>query len=387
MWIFDSPQIVFGEGALSYLAQVRGHRAFIVTDSTMVRHGFVDLVQEQLGYAAIESVLFDEVEPEPSLETVRRGAALLGKYDPDWIVGLGGGSAMDAAKAMWALYECPDLPLEGISPLEYLGIGQKARLILISTTSGTGSEVTWASVLTDSREHRKLGIGSREMLATIAIVDPVFAAKMPARLTADTGLDVLTHAVEGYNSTWHNDFADGMCLKALDLVFKYLPRAYADGEDQEAREKMHNAAALGGLGFINSMATLAHAMGHTFGAFFQIPHGRTVSAFLPYTMEFSVNGGMHRYEELARFMGLPAHDAKEGAASLVRAVFDLETTLGSTTSLEAMRISREDMNRAMESMLDHAQNDTQIVSAPRVPEREELEKLFWYAYEGRHVDF
>jgi alcohol dehydrogenase class IV len=387
MWIFDSPQIIFGDGALSYLAQVRGRRACIVTDSMMVKHGFVDLVKEQLGYAAIESLVFDEVEPEPSLDTVRRGARLLGEYEPDWIVGLGGGSAMDAAKAMWALYECPDLPLEGISPLEYLGIGRKAKMILISTTSGTGSEVTWASVLTDAREHRKLGIGSREMLATIAIVDPIFAAKMPARLTADTGLDVLTHAVEGYNSTWHNDFADGMCLKAVELVFKYLPQAYADGEDQEAREKMHNAAALGGLGFINSMATLAHAMGHTFGAIFQIPHGRSVSTFLPYTMEFSANGGAHRYEELARFLGLPARDAKEGAASLVRAVFELETALGSPTSLVAMRIAREDMERAMETMLDHAQNDTQIVAAPRVPEREELEKLFWYAYEGKQVDF
>jgi alcohol dehydrogenase class IV len=151
MWIFDSPQIVFGEGALSYLAQLRGRRAFVATDAMMVKLGFVDLVREQLAYAAMDSRVFDEVEPEPSLESVRRGAGLLQEYQPDWIVGLGGGSGMDAAKAMWALYECPDMPLEGISPLEYLGIGQKARSILISTTSGTGSEVTWASVLTDSR--------------------------------------------------------------------------------------------------------------------------------------------------------------------------------------------------------------------------------------------
>jgi alcohol dehydrogenase class IV len=387
MWIFSSPQIVFGEGALSYLAQLRGRRAFIVTDAMMVKHGFVDLVREQFDHADIETTMFDGVEPEPSLETVQRGAALMQKYKPDWIVGLGGGSAMDAAKAMWALFECPDIPLEGISPLEYLGIGQKAKLVLISTTSGTGSEVTWASVLTDTREHRKLGIGSREMLASIAIVDPVFALKMPPRLTADTGLDVLTHAIEGYNSTWHNDFADGMCLKAIELVFKYLPRAYADGEDLEARERMHNAAALGGLGFINSMATLAHAMGHTFGAMFQIPHGRSVSTLLPYTMSFSANGGVHRYADLARFLGFPARDDAEGAASLVRAVFELEKSVGSTTSLGEMLVARADMEGAMETMLDHAQNDTQIVAAPRVPERDELEKLFWYAYEGKQVDF
>lgn len=387
MWIFDSPQVVFGEGALSYLAQLRGRHAFIVTDHLMVELGFVNLVQEQLEIAAFESRVFDAVEPEPSLDTVRRGADLLREFEPDWVIGLGGGSAMDAAKAMWALYECPDLPLEGISPLEYLGIGTKSKLILVSTTSGTGSEVTWASVLTDVREHRKLGIGSREMLASIAIVDPVFASKMPPRLTADTGLDVLSHAIEGYNSTWHNDFADGMCLKALQLVFAYLPRAYKNPDDQEAREKMHNAAALGGLGFINSMCSLAHAMGHTFGAMFQVPHGRSVSTFLPYTMQFSANGGAHRYDEMARFLGLPAVDSQEGAASLVHAVFELESLIGSTSSLKEMNIVKPVFESVMGTMLDHAQNDTQIVAAPRIPERDELEKLFLYAYEGRSVDF
>jgi alcohol dehydrogenase class IV len=387
MWFFTSPQIVFGEGALSYLEQLHGCRAFIVTDSVMAQFGYVDIVREHLNQADIESRSFEECEPEPSLDTVQRGAELMRAYEPDLVVGLGGGSAMDAAKAMWALYERPDIALEGISPLEYFGFGQRAKLILISTTSGTGSEVTWASVLTDTREHRKLGIGSREMVASLAIVDPIFASKMPPRLTADTGLDVLTHAIEGYNATWHNDFADGMCLKAIDLVFKYLPRAYANGEDQEARERMHNAAALGGLGFMNSMATLAHAMGHTFGALFKIPHGRSVSTFLPYTMEFAANAGSHRYDELARYLGLPAKNAQEGAASLVKAVMDLEKRLGSTTSLGEMRVERVTFQDSLETMLDHAQNDTQIVAAPRVPEREELEKLFWYAYDGKQVDF
>ncbi len=387
MWFFTSPQIVFGEGALSYLEQLHGRRAFIVTDEMMAKFGYVDIVREHLNQVDIESRAFEECEPEPSLETVERGAALMREYAPDLVIGLGGGSAMDAAKAMWALYERPDISLEGISPLEYFGFGQKAKLVLISTTSGTGSEVTWASVLTDTREHRKLGLGSRELVASVAIVDPIFASKMPPRLTADTGLDVLTHAIEGYNATWHNDFADGMCLKAVDLVFKYLPRAYASGDDEEAREKMHNAAALGGLGFINSMATLAHAMGHTFGSLFRIPHGRAVSTFLPYTMEFAANGGNHRYDELARFLGLPSQNAKEGAACLVQAVFDLEKKIESPTSLGEMKVERAAFAGAMDTMLDHAQNDTQIVAAPRVPEREELEKLFWYAYEGKRVDF
>lgn len=387
MWFFSSPQVVFGEGALSYLAQIHGKRAYIITDAQMEKFGYVDLVKEQLANANIETRVFAEVDPEPSLDTVRRGAELLRAFEPDWIVGFGGGSAMDAAKAMWVLYERPDLSPEGISPLEYLGLGKKARLITISTTSGTGAEVTWAVVLSDPAEKRKLGLGSREALATIAIVDPQFVMKLPPRLTADTGLDALTHAIEGYASNWHNDFSDGLCLKAVDLIFKYLPCAYADGSDAEAREKMHNAAAIAGLGFINSMCTLAHAMGHSFGGAFHIPHGRSVSLFLPYTMEFAANGGNYRYADMARFIGLDAPSAEEGTHRFIQAVRDLETRLESNRSVVSLGISRGDYESAMELLLDHAENDSQIVPSPRQPDRGELEKLFWYAYDGKAIDF
>jgi acetaldehyde dehydrogenase/alcohol dehydrogenase len=178
-----------------------------------------------------------------------------------------------------------------------------------------------------------------------------------------------------------------MCLKAVELVFKYLPRAYANGDDVEARTKMHNAAALGGLGFINSMCSLAHAMGHALGGAFHVPHGRSVSLFLPYTMEFAANGGHHRYADLARLLGLPARDDADGAANFIRAVRELQQTLGSATAIAPMGVAREDFARAMPTMLDHAENDTQIVAAPRIPDRAELEKLFWYAYEGKAVDF
>ncbi len=387
MWFFNSPEIAFGEGALSYLAQLHGKRAYIITDEMMVKFGFADLVRAQLAEADIETRVFAEVEPEPSLDTVRRGAELLRAFEPDWIVGLGGGSAMDAAKAMWALYERPDLSADGISPLEYLGLGKKARLVAISTTSGTGAEATWAIVLSDPAEKRKLGLGSRETLATLAIVDPQFVMKMPPRLTADTGLDALTHAIEGYTSSWCNDFADGMCLKATDLVFKYLPRAYANGDDAEAREKMHNAAAIAGLGFINSMCALAHAMGHSFGGAFHIPHGRSVSLFLPYTMEFAANAGNYRYADLARFIGLDGLNVEQQTRQLIAAVRDLENGLGSNTNVASLGIARDDYTRVLETLLDHAENDTQIVASPRQPDRSELEKLFWYAYDGKPVDF
>lgn len=387
MWFFSSPQIVFGEGALSYLAQIHGARAYIITDEQMQKLGFVDLVQEQLAQANIATRVFDQVEPEPCLDTVRRGALLLCDYEPDWIIGLGGGSAMDAAKAMWALYERPDLPPDGINPLEYLGLGKKAKLITISTTSGTGSEVTWFTVLSDLNEKRKLGLGSRETLATIAIVDPVFALKMPPRLTADTGLDALTHAIEGYAGTWHNDFADSVCLKAIDLIFKYLPRAYANGNDTEAREKMHNAAALAGLGFGNSMASLAHAMGHSLGAVFHVPHGRAVSLFLPYTMEFNANAGIYRYADIAKFIGLNGLGDEQLTRQLIAAVRDLQIDLGANTNLKSLGIAPADFERSMEHLLVNAENDNQIVPSPRQPDRAELRRLFEYTYEGKHVDF
>lgn len=387
MWFFNSPQVVFGEGALSFLAQIHGTRAYIITDAQMVKLGFVDRVKEQLAQANIETRVFAEVEAEPSLDTVRRGAARLREYEPDWVVGLGGGSPMDAAKAMWALYERPDLPPDGINPLEYLGLGKKARLITIATTSGTGAEVTWATVLSDPAENRKLGLGSRETLATIAIVDPIFAMTMPPRLTADTGLDALTHAIEGYTSSWHNDFSDGLCLQAVDLIFKFLPKAYANGSDAEAREKMHNAAAIAGLGFINSLAALAHAMGHSLGGAFHVPHGRAVSLFLPYTMEFAANGGNYRYAELARMIGLEGLHAEHLTRQFIAAVRDLETTLQSDTHIASLGIAREDFTRAMPTLLDHAENDTSITANSRVPERAELEKIFWYAYDGKGIDF
>jgi alcohol dehydrogenase class IV len=260
MWYFRSPDVVFGEDALDHLAYLNGDQAIIVTDETMVRLGFVEVVKAKLTEAGLNCDVFDQVEPEPSLQTVERGAELMLEKKPDWIVGLGGGSALDAAKAMWILYERPDLAPEEINPIEDLGLRQKARLATIPTTSGTGSESTWAIVLTDTEEGRKIPTGAPECTPDIAIVDPVFAARMPPRLTADTGLDALTHAVEGYTSTWHNDFSDGLCLKAIHVIFTYLPRAFADGGDTQAREKMHNAASLAGLGFINSLTAAAHAL-------------------------------------------------------------------------------------------------------------------------------
>jgi len=386
MWFFTSPEIVFGEDALSYLDEIEGKRALIVTDQNMVRLGFVDRVVGHLKEAGIEAQVFAEVEPDPSLETARRGAQVALAYEPDWIVGLGGGSCLDAAKAVWVLYERPDMEPDAISPAETLGLRQKARLITIPTTSGTGAEATWAIVLTDTKARRKLGLGSRENVADIAVVDPAFVAQLPPQLTADTGMDALTHAVEGYTCTWHNDFSDGLCLKAIQLVFEYLPRAHERG-DIEARERMHNAATIAGLGFGNALAALAHSLGHSLGAVFHVPHGRAVGLFLPYTIEFSVRGGGTRYAEIARFLGLPAESEEEGAASLVSAIRGLLERLGQPAAIKELGIPPDEFEAELPTLVENAENDSCTVTSPRVPTTEEFELLFRYAYEGKGVDF
>jgi alcohol dehydrogenase class IV len=215
----------------------------------------------------------------------------------------------------------------------------------------------------------------------------MLTAKLPPRITADTGIDVLAHAIEGYTSNLRNDFCDGLCLKAAKMVFDYLPRAVADGSDAESREKMANAAAIAGLGFGNSMAALAHALGHSLGAVFHQPHGRCVGLYLPYTIEFVANGGGSRYADIAHFLRLPFADDATAAASLTCAVRDLLGQLGQPTSVKEMGISAAAHEAAIERLCDFAEMDTQIVMSARVPGRDELEKLYRYAYEGKNIDF
>jgi len=390
MWFFNSPEIVFGPGALDYLEEIQGRRAFIVTDANMVALGFAEKVEQKLRSGGLDCQVWADVEPDPALATVQRGAHAALAFEPDWIVGLGGGSCLDAAKGIWVLYERPDLTPDGINPIERLGLRQKARMIAIPTTSGTGAEATWGIVLTDEAEQRKLGLGSRENLPDMAFVDPMFARHLPPRLTADTGLDALTHAIEGYTCSWANDFCDGPCLKAIELIFKYLPRAYADGSDAEAREKMHNAATLAGMGFGNSMVALAHSMGHSLGGVFHTPHGRAVALFLPYSIEFIARGPTMtrtRYGEIARFLGLPAQTEEQGATSLVKATRDLMRQVGQPLELQPLGLSRQELEANLELLATNAELDVYTVTSLRVPTHEEIVQLYRYAHEGKRIDF
>jgi alcohol dehydrogenase class IV len=318
---------------------------------------------------------------------VRRAAEIMTEYEPDWVIGLGGGSAMDAAKAAWLLYERPDADPTAINPMEEYGLRQKARLLAIPTTSGTGSEATWATVLTDTELQMKLSMGAPELLPDLAIVDSTLVMGLPPRITADTGMDVLTHAVEAYTNTLHNDFTDGMALKAVDLVQKYLPRAYADGSDAEARGHMHNAAAIAGIAFGNSMLGLCHAMGHSMGAVLHVPHGRSVGLFLPYVVEFNANAGGTRYSDIAHFLRLPADDEETGTAALVGAIRELSGQINFATSIQALGIDRAAFEQALPKLVANAEADNQLFFNSRFAESDDLAKLFMYAYDGRSIDF
>lgn len=390
MWTFSSPFIAYGDNALDYLAQIRGQKAFIVTDKNIVSLGLVKPVIDQLEAANIGYRIFDEIEPEPSLATIKKGGVAVGEYQPDWVIGLGGGSCMDAAKAIIILLVRPDLDPDAIIASDTYNFRDKARLMAIPTTSGTGSEATWAIVLTDTEFERKVGLGTTECMPDVAILDPVMVTGLPPKLTAETGMDVLAHAVEGYTSTWGTSFTDAPGLIAVRQALKFLPEAYQNGDNLEARREMMYAATLAGMSFGNSMAGLGHSTGHALGALFHLPHGRAVGLFLPYTMEYLINGSEEttaKYAEIARFCRIADGSDTECAKALVAAIRTLAKQLGQPLTVEECGIEKTQYEEALPGLIDRAINEVMTITVTRVPGEEELGKIFRYAYDGRSIDF
>jgi alcohol dehydrogenase class IV len=388
MWEFTSPKsIVFGEDALEYLREIEGKRALIVTDKVIHNLGFVEKVASYIKEAGLSIEIFDEVEPEPSKETVTKCAKRAELFGPDWIVGLGGGSCIDAAKASWALYERPDIQIDEISPLLKLGLRKKAKLIAIPTTSGTGSEATWAIVITDTKEKRKMELASKELVADIVILDPEFPLTMPKRLVADTGVDALVNALEAYISQWHNYFSDLPAINAVQAIFKYLPKSYSSNQDKEAKENMHYAATMAGLAFSNSQICVAHAMGHALGALFKIPHGRSVAAVLTFAVEYMAKEAMERFGALADAVGIKAETDMEALERFVQALKRLLKDVDEPTSIRELGIGWNDFQGELENLVERAMGSTGTIASPRVPTAEDYRRLFVYAYEGKTVDF
>ncbi|MCJ7546505.1 MAG: iron-containing alcohol dehydrogenase [Deltaproteobacteria bacterium] len=390
MWNFACPLIVYGDNALEYLAQVKGKKAFIVTDKNIVKLGLVKLVTDQLDAVNIQWEIFDAIEPEPSLNTINKGKIAVGKYQPDWVIGIGGGSCLDAAKAIICLLARPDLEPDAVSVIETFNFREKARLMAIPTTSGTGSEATWAVILTDPRDNRKLGLGTTEDMPDVAILDPVMVMGMPPHITSDTGMDALTHAIEGYVSTWGTSMTAGPGLIAVRQAFTYLPKAYKDGDDLEARREMMYAATLAGMSFGNSMAGLAHSTGHALGALFHTPHGRAVGLFLPSTMEYLINGSEEttaKYAEIALCCGIGSGSDKERAKALVVRIRALAKEIGQPISVKECGIDKARYEESIPGLIERALNEVMTITVTRVPGEEDLDKIFRYAYDGKSIDF
>jgi len=387
MWWFQSPKIAFGQDALEVLKDLDGNKAFIVTDKMIQSLGFVDLVSKYLSEAGMNVKVFDGVKPEPPVENIMEGAKLLKEFAPEWIIGLGGGSCMDAAKAMWVLYERPDIELADISPLVSLGLRKKARLICIPTTSGTGSEASWVTVVSDEKENFKMELASRELYPDISIVDPKLTASMPKKLAAYNALDALMNAIEAYVSQWRNDFSDALAIRAMQLILKYFPKTYENRDDQEAREKMHNAATMAGLSYSNSQVGVAHSMGHAFGAVFKIPHGLATGVFFTYSIEFSAKEALERYVDVAKIIGIEAESTEEAIKKLVATIKEFIKKIDLPTSIKEMGITWEKYQENLDELVKKAEMSTCNFVNPRVPSSEDLRKLFTYAFDGRSIDF
>ena len=390
MWNFSCPLIVYGDNALDYLAQVKGKKAFIVTDKNIVKLGLIKPVTDKLDEVKIKWEIFGEVEPEPSLTTIKKGGVAVGKYQPDWVIGIGGGSCMDAAKAIILLLARPELEPEALSVLEEFNFREKARLMVIPTTSGTGSEATWAIVLTDTKDNRKLGLGTPEVMPDVAILDPVMVMGMPPKITADTGMDVICHAIEGYTSAWGTSMTLGPGLIATRLTLDYLPRAYKNGNDLEARKEMMNAATMGGMSFGNSMAGLGHSTGHALGALFHVPHGRAVGLFLPYTMEYLMNDSEEttiKYAEMARYCRVASGSDKECAKTLIARVRALAKEIGQPLSVKDCGVDKGKYEKEIPALIERALNEVMTMTVTRIPGEEDLGKIFNYAYAGKSIDF
>lgn len=386
MWFFTSPKLVYGGGAIEFLASLPSKKALLVCDRTLAQRGTHEVVVEQLKKAGAEVKVFSEVDPEPQVATAEAGAKLAQAFGPDLIVGLGGGSAMDVAKAVYAFYERPDLSVHDLTPLVELNLGQKARLVQIPTTSGTGAETTWATILTEGPGGRKLELAHRDLVAEWAILDPMFPSTMPARLTAETGADALAHSIEAISSEWANPFSDAMGVKAVDTIFRYLPKA-VKGEPvpSEVREELHLAAAMAGLSFGNAQIGVGHALGHALGSVLKVPHGRAVGLFLPYHIEYNFAAARARFERLGMVLGESHVKAGRELANRVRGLWD---QVGVPKTIpEAVQVSEKEFEAALPELVTRADQSTGLVSNPRVPTSKELEKLFRAAWSGAPIEF
>ncbi|MBN6709833.1 bifunctional acetaldehyde-CoA/alcohol dehydrogenase [Haemophilus haemoglobinophilus] len=404
-WFKVPSKIYFERDSIQYLQSMKGmERVVIVTDRTMVDLGFVEKIANQITARGnhVTYQLFADVEPDPSIETVRRGVELIRSYKPDTIIALGGGSSMDAAKVMWLFYEQPEVDFRDLvqkfmdirkRAFKFPQLGRKARFVGIPTTSGTGSEVTPFAVITEG--DKKYPIADYSLTPTVAIVDPALVMTVPSHVAADTGLDVLTHATEAYVSVLANDFTDGLALQAIKLVFENLEKSVKE-KDEYAREKMHNASTMAGMAFANAFLGMNHSLAHKIGGRFHTPHGRTNAILMPHVIRYNGTRPQKtatwpkynyykadvKYQEIARMLGLPCATAEEGVKSFAQACHDLAARVGIKMSFKEQGIDEQTWMNARREIALLAFEDQCSPANPRLPVVSDMEVILTNAYEG-----
>lgn len=409
-WFKIPPKIYFEKDSIQYLENMEDiSRAFIVTDPMMVKLGYVDkalyYLRKREQYC--HSKIYSDVEPDPDVDTIMRGVAEMRDFKPDVIIAIGGGSAIDAAKGMWLFYEHPDATFDGLKQkfmdirkrvVKFPNLGQLAKFVAVPTTSGTGSEVTAFAVITDRKNGNiKYPLADYALKPDVAIIDPQFVMSLPKSATADTGMDVLTHALEAYVSNMASDYTDGLALQAIDLVFDYLKRAYEHGqEDEKAREKMHNASCIAGMAFTNAFLGLNHSMAHKLGGEYHIPHGRANAVLLPYVIKYNATKPTkfatfpkyeyfvadEKYAKAARFIGLAGNTTQESVDNLIKAIRQLMKDLNMPLSIKDCGVDEEVFMSGLRKLAENAHDDQCTGANPRYPLVEEIMEIYKQAYYG-----
>ncbi|WP_368240856.1 iron-containing alcohol dehydrogenase [Clostridium perfringens] len=385
---FTLPRDIYhGKDSLEVLKSLEGKKAFIVIGGgSMKRFGFLDKVLSYLKEANMETKVFEGVEPDPSVETVMKGAKEMEEFNPDWIVSIGGGSPIDAAKAMWIFYEYPDFTFEkAIVPFGLPKLRRKAKFVAIPSTSGTATEVTAFSVITDYKAKIKYPLADFEITPDIAIVDPSLAETMPEKLVAHTGMDALTHAIEAYTASLRSNFTDPLALKAIEMVNMHLVNSYKG--NMEARGEMHEAQCLAGMAFSNALLGIVHSMAHKVGAVFHIPHGCANAIFLPYVIKYNRKACEDRYAQIARHIGLKGESERELTDALIDLINKFNKELNIPSSMKEYGIDENEFKANLKFIAHNAVLDPCTGSNPREVDDETMEKLYTCAYYGSDVDF
>lgn len=406
-WFKLPPKIYFEKNSIQYLQKMPSiKRAFLVCDPGMVEFGYAAVVEKELSKRSepVEVRVFSAVEPNPSIETVQRGTEAMQEFQPDTIIALGGGSAMDAAKGMWLFYEHPEANFSGAKQ-KFLDIRKrtykfpelkKTTFVAVPTTSGTGSEVTPFTVITDNDINVKYPLADYALTPDVAIVDPQFVMTVPKSITADTGMDVLTHAIESYVSVMASDYTKGLSLQAIKLVFEYLEESYAFATEI-AREKMHNASTLAGMAFANAFLGINHSLAHKIGAEFEIPHGRANAILLPHVIRYNAQTPSkfqlfpkyeyfradEDYAEIARYLGLKGETTEELVEALVQRIYALGKSVGIDMSMKAQGVTKKQLDESADRLAELAFEDQCTTANPKEPLISELKDVLYATYQGK----